>query len=177
MCVAFFINGMGVALLNAQCNSLLSMLHNPTAMGFAHASYGIGALVAPLISTQFARIYTESHTATAPGSSKWALHYAILLMAALSDSTGFVFLLKGRGYEEILREVGLPMHEHEEVELTRTAEPTRGVNGDESGESETVSRKANDGSSFATVLKEVHVHLLAFFIFIYVGLEVTIGGQ
>jgi fucose permease len=185
MCVAFFINGMGMSLLNAQCNSLLSMLHNSTAMGLAHASYGIGALIAPLISTQFARLYTDSHTATGPGSGKWALHYTVLLVVALSDLISFVVLLKGRGYDEILSEMGAPAQEHEEVELTRAAAPvpkesvaeSGGTSGDEGGEGATMSRKARDNSSFAMVLKQVHVHILAAFVFIYVGLEVTIGGQ
>jgi fucose permease len=182
MCVAFFINGMGMSLLNAQCNSLLSMLHNPTAMGLAHASYGIGALISPLISTQFARLYTDSH-ATNPGSGKWALHYTFLLVAALSDLISFAVSLKGRGYDEILSEMGAPTQEHEEVEVTRTVVPAAeepaveaGNSGDEGGESETMSRKAREGSSFGMVLKQVHVHILAAFVFIYVGLEVTIGG-
>jgi hypothetical protein len=70
------------------------------------------------------------------------------------------------------------------VELTRVAAPapeesvmeSGGPSGDEGGESVTMSRKAWDGSSFAMVLKQVHIRILAAFVFIYVGLEVTIGG-
>lgn len=180
MCVAFFINGMGMSLLNAQCNSLLSMLRNPTAMGLAHASYGVGALVAPLISTQFAGLYTASHTATTAGSGKWALYYTILIFVALSDMLSFALLFKGKGYEEIMKEMGVSSNEQEEVELTRTTTSARidsaGASGDEGGESETVARKARDAGSFSMVLKQVQVHILAAFVFIYVGLEVTIGG-
>lgn len=185
MCIAFFINGMGMALLNAQCNSLLSMLHNPTAMGLAHASYGVGALIAPLISTQFANIYTESHAASGINTGKWALYYTILLFVALSDMASVAYLLRGKGYEEVLGEMGVPNHDQEELELTRATTPaqikpaedaTAGMSGDEGGESETASRRARDAGSFAMVLKQVHVHILAAFVFIYVGLEVTIGG-
>lgn len=182
MCIAFFINGMGMALLNAQCNSLLSMLHNPTAMGLAHASYGVGALIAPLISTQFANIYTESHAASGINTGKWALYYTILLFVALSDMASVAYLLRGKGYEEVLGEMGVPNHDQEELELTRATTPAQtrpaedAMSGDEGGESETASRRARDAGSFATVLKQVHVHILAAFVFIYVGLEVTIGG-
>jgi len=135
MCVAFFTNGMGMSLLDAQCNSYFPCCTiRPPLHGFPYSN--------------------------------------------------FVVLLKGRGYDEILSEIGALAQEHEEVELTRAAAPapeesvaeSGGPSGDEGGESVTMSRKARDSSSFAMVLKQVHVHILAAFVFIYVGLEVTIGG-
>ncbi|KAG8772919.1 hypothetical protein FRC20_005778 [Serendipita sp. 405] len=37
-------------------------------------------------------------------------------------------------------------------------------------------RKEKEGASFVAVLRQLHVHTLAAFVFIYVGTEVTIGG-
>ena len=99
----------------------------------------------------------------------------------MSDMASFAWLFRGKGYDEILHEMGVPSHEQEEVELT-AATPARvdsveaTTSGDEGGQSEAVSRRARDAGSFSTVLKQVHVHILAAFVFIYVGLEVTIGG-
>jgi len=155
MCVGFYINGMGMSLLNAQGNALLSMLGNPTAMGLAHASYGMGALTAPLISTQFARI------------KRWSLHYSILLGLACLDLAICIFVLRGKGHDEVLTEMGVP--QHDEVELQRPA--THNSNQDE----EAVAPR-KDSEAFSKILKLPHVHILAAFIFIYVGTEVTVGG-
>ena len=164
---------MGASLLNAQGNSLLSMLYNPTAMGIAHACYGVGALISPLISTQFAHVYTNN-----PGSGKWALHYAVLLAFALSDMINFLVLFRGKGYETILRDMGVPNVERERaVELTETRVAEGSRSGDEGGADETASRVNGEDDSFSTVLRQAHVHILAAFVFIYVGLEVTIGGE
>ncbi|PVF91014.1 MFS general substrate transporter, partial [Serendipita vermifera] len=109
MCIGFYINGMGMSLLNSQCNSLLSMLHNPTAMGLAHASYGVGALVAPLLSTQFADYYTRTR------ARNWSLYYTILIGASLSNLVSFVTILRGAGYEEVLK--GMDASQQEEIDL------------------------------------------------------------
>lgn len=152
MCIGFYINGMGMSLINAQGNAILSMMHNPTAMGFAHASYGAGALVAPLISTQFAK------------RPRWSLHYSVLLGVALLDLVACTFVFKGKGHEEVLAEMGVS--QHEEVELRRT-----------SSRDEEEVRSTRDSQSFSVILRMPHVHILAAFVFIYVGVEVTIGGQ
>jgi fucose permease len=173
MCIGFYINGMGMSLLNAQCNSLLSMLHNPTAMGLAHASYGAGALIAPLLSTQFADYYTRTHT------RNWALYYTILIGASLSNFASFTMILRGAGYEEVLK--GMGVSQNEEIELkndvsrTQTIDTGMAASQAEIGNSSS-SRSIKDGNTFAIVLKQVHVHVLAAFVFIYVGVEVTIGG-
>ncbi|PVF98696.1 MFS general substrate transporter [Serendipita vermifera] len=174
MCIGFYINGMGMSLLNSQCNSLLSMLHNPTAMGLAHASYGVGALVAPLLSTQFADYYTRTH------ARNWSLYYAILIGASLSNFVSFVTILRGAGYEEVLK--GMGVSQQEEIELRNNMSRTESGNDStvdvaqtETGDS-AFTRSTKEGNTFGIVLKQVHVHVLAAFVFIYVGVEVTIGG-
>lgn len=169
VCVACFMNGMGMSLLNAQCNALLSMLHDSTVMGFALACYGAGALVSPLISTQFADYYAETH------QRYWTLFYTVLMGAALSNLISFGTLFKGAGYEEILSSMGVS--KQEEIQLQRPqsrAEDPRANAG--TTQAEEGSRSSKDENTFALVLKQVHVHTLAAFIFIYVGVEVTIGG-
>ena len=82
----------------------MSMLKNPTEMGMAHAAYGMfdlpilaaltrfegtGALVSPLISTQFAQ-YT---------GRKWALYYTFLLGTLIINLTILVWRFRGREYD------------------------------------------------------------------------------
>ncbi|KAF9448120.1 MFS general substrate transporter [Macrolepiota fuliginosa MF-IS2] len=69
--MAFTINGFGVALQDAQANGFVASLqHNgETKMGLLHAAYGAGALIAPLISTQFAQLQC------------WSFHYLVSLDA------------------------------------------------------------------------------------------------
>jgi fucose permease len=162
---------MGMSLLNAQGNSLLSMLHNPTAMGFAHACYGIGALVSPLISTQFASYYDRTQ------GRLWTLFYTVLIGAALSNIISFATLFKGAGYEEILNKMGVQKQEEIELQNPQSREANNGINADAGGtQPEEGSQSNRDENTFGLVLKQVHVHTLAVFIFIYVGVEVTIGG-
>jgi fucose permease len=180
MCIAFFINGMGMSLLNAQCNSLLSMLRNPSAMGFAHASYGTGALIAPLISTQFAKLANGS--ADGAVNPKWAFYYLFMVVIALSDMSSFIFVFKGKGYEEVLSGMGVHSNEEEQALQLEVRQPVRPQNSeeDDNSEAEEIQRREQiakkEKGSFVEVLKQVQVHLLAAFIFIYVGVEVTIGG-
>ncbi|KAG8809202.1 hypothetical protein FRC18_004655, partial [Serendipita sp. 400] len=250
MCVGFFVNGMGMSLLNAQGNAILSMLRNPTAMGLAHASYGTGALVAPLISTQFAETYTYSgnpssgtlsghHKEGGTGGHRWSYYYSILMGTAVLNALIITGVFRGRGYEEVLRLMGFKPSEQQHLrssspsegeqeetegredglELTRvnarsdervsriigavdvkrpsdngegaivsrtatqenTTATTREVDLDavesasESGDV-AARRKEKEGASFVVVLRQLHVHTLAAFVFVYVGTEVTIGG-
>lgn len=161
MCIGFFVNGMGMSLLNSQGNAILSMLNNPTAMGFAHAFYGTGALIAPLISTQFVE------------RPRWSLYYTILLGTSVLDLISFTLVFKGEGVEEVLEKMGVRTHEEaEHLKLQRVH--ARDENADIDEVAETTPRR--DSGSFGAVLKQIHVHTLAAFVFIYVGTEVTIGG-
>ena len=102
----------------------------------------------------------------------------MLLVFTLSDVVSFLVLFRGTGYEEILRDMGVPNVERElAVELTETRVGEGTGSGSEGGAEETVSRVDGEDDSFSMVLRQAHVHILAAFVFIYVGLEVTIGGQ
>jgi fucose permease len=110
MCFGYFLVGCGLALLNAQMNAFISTMQNPSAMGIAHASYGAcsppppssrkinnlvvgcigtGALISPLIATQFAQI------------EHWYFHYLFLLGATIITLSVIVIFFRGKAAEGI----------------------------------------------------------------------------
>lgn len=168
VCFAFYLLGTGLSLLNAHGNGFLSMLKNPTEMGIAHASYGTGALVSPLISTQFSQF----------SGRKWAFYYIFLLGAVVISLVVIIGRFKGREYDVILSEMGVA----QDVDFTTERRP-----GEVSTDSQQVSPQqtsASEGSGdrgvrgvpFSSVMKQTVMHIMALFIFVYVGVEVTIGG-
>jgi fucose permease len=68
--LSYLINGVGMSLQQAHTNTYVGSLGNRFGMGVLHASYGVGALCAPLLSTHFA---VQAH---------WSYHY--LVSAGLS---------------------------------------------------------------------------------------------
>lgn len=120
-------------------------------MGFAHASFGTGALVAPLIATQFSR---KVH---------WTFYYFILLGAILLDMVVFTTVFRGKGHEEILKEMGAP----EETELQDLTSHT------DEGPRPTDRVHHAEVGFFS---KHRLTALFALYLFVYVGIEVTIGG-
>jgi MFS family permease len=64
--IGFCVNGFGLGLQDAQANGFITRLPNATSrMSIAHAVYGLGALVSPIIATQFAK----------PDIKDWHFHY------------------------------------------------------------------------------------------------------
>ncbi|KAJ3563562.1 hypothetical protein NP233_g8859 [Leucocoprinus birnbaumii] len=136
--MAFTINGVGIALQDAQANGFVASLkHDAEAkMGVLHAAYGAGAFVAPLVATQFAQL------------QRWSFHYIVSLGIALSNTIVLCLIFGTKTQEECLRMVG----------------------------QEAAPKGQDDKSSFNSILRIKAVHFLAFFILVYVGVEVTIGG-
>ncbi|KAI1792715.1 MFS general substrate transporter [Ganoderma leucocontextum] len=97
MCFAFMISGFGMSLQNAHCNGFVASSGGniATKIGFLHASYGFGALVAPLVSTQFA---VQKH---------WSYHYLVSAMLALLNCAAQWWAFRGRRQEEVLAEAGV----------------------------------------------------------------------
>ncbi|KAJ7189055.1 major facilitator superfamily domain-containing protein [Mycena filopes] len=141
--LAGVINGIGLAIQDAQANGYVASLANNSdaKMGYVQAAYGAGALVAPLVSTQFAQL------------PHWSFHYLISvgLMALNTLLLGLVF--RGKSQDECLSQIG----------QQATAESSN-VQGDE------------ERSHFRQIISLKAVHILALFLFVYVGVEVTIGG-
>ncbi|KAJ3516394.1 hypothetical protein NLJ89_g1148 [Agrocybe chaxingu] len=137
--MAYAINGVGLALQDAQANGFVATLqsHAEAKMGILHAAYGCGAFASPLVSTQFAQL------------PRWSFHFLTSLGVAISNTILLVLVFKLKGQDECLRQAG-------EIVPERTTE--------------------NEQGTFKTVMRTKAVHLLAVFILIYVGVEVTIGG-
>ncbi|RPD75475.1 MFS general substrate transporter [Lentinus tigrinus ALCF2SS1-7] len=95
MCCAFVLSGFGLSLQHAHANGFVAALNSPTKMGFMHGSYGFGALVAPLVSTQFAK--SDAH---------WSYHYIVSIALYLSVVTSSSLVFRGRRQEVILEESG-----------------------------------------------------------------------
>ncbi|TFK72081.1 MFS general substrate transporter [Pluteus cervinus] len=144
--LAFVLNGFGSALQDSQANGFVASLKDggELKMGVLHASYveslyvylGFGALVAPLVATQFSHL------------ERWSFHYLISLGLALSNFAGLAMVFRFRTHDECLVEIGQAPGE----------------------------KSASEHSTFRQILGLRFVHLLAIFILIYVGIEVTIGG-
>ena len=138
--ISFTINGIGIAVQDAQANGFVASLKDnaEAKMGVLHAAYGAGAFAAPLISTQFAQL------------RHWSFHYLISVGIAISNTLLLMAVFRFKNQDDCLREIGQPV-EHN--------------SGSDSGH-----------STFRQILSHKHVHFLAFFILVYVGVEVTIGG-
>ncbi|KAF9242916.1 MFS general substrate transporter [Melanogaster broomeanus] len=133
---AYFINGIGLALQNAQSVAYVASFKEnvETRMGVFMA--GAGALSSPLVATQFSQLH------------RWSFHYLTCLGLALINTFVLIFVFRLKRKDECLAEIGI------------------------SAESKDASKHSHLRQIFA--LKDVH--LLATFILVYVGAEVTIGG-
>ncbi|KAK7039467.1 major facilitator superfamily domain-containing protein, partial [Favolaschia claudopus] len=136
---SFFLNGVGIAIQDAQANGYVASLrHSPEIkMGLLHGAYGAGALVSPLVATQFSQL------------RHWSFHYLISLGIAITNTVILIWIFRLKTQDECLEVVG---------------------------EGPIDAASTNEHSSFRQILSMKTVHLLAFFILVYVGMEVTIGG-
>lgn len=155
MCMCFFINGINFSLINVQVNGILALLPTKTPLGLGHSLFGAGALVAPLIATQFAQL------------PRWSFYYLILLGAALGNFSSLATVFWGRGLDEILQEMDIPSAASEESTSDNdTMSP--------------VKESPNDSTlppdNHGIIPRQFYTPLLALFTFICVGVEVSIGG-
>jgi fucose permease len=84
--IFFIFNGAGMALQDAQANGYVAaQTHGLSAkMGVLHGVYGLGALVSPLVATQFSTL------------PKWSFHYLTSLGVALINTVALIVVFKGR---------------------------------------------------------------------------------
>ncbi|KAF8155520.1 hypothetical protein B0H34DRAFT_808609 [Crassisporium funariophilum] len=124
---------------DAQANGYVATLkHNAAAkLGILHASWGVGALISPLVSTKFSQ------------QPRWSFHFLVSLVLAILNSVVLLLVFKFRHQDECLELAGEVLQEKE--------------------------AGAGNGT-FRRVMSDRSVHFLAIFIFIYIGVEVTIGG-
>ncbi|KAK1223948.1 hypothetical protein PQX77_013169 [Marasmius sp. AFHP31] len=162
--MAYTINGVGLSIQDAQANGFVASLreNTETKMGLLHAAYGVGAFAAPLASTQFSQL------------KHWSFHYLCSLGIAFINTmlVLVIFKLKNQDGEASFTTLhlilaindGFPTHLYFAdclVEIGQTA-----------GEKDQGSKHG----TFRQILTHRNVHLMAFFILVYVGVEVTIGG-
>ncbi|PVF93671.1 MFS general substrate transporter [Serendipita vermifera] len=167
-CIFFALNGAGISIQDAQANGLVASVHEHASekMGLLHAIYGLGAFAAPLVSTQFAQ------------HPRWSFHFLASLGLAILNTIFLAVTVKGSSLEDILRSIGSPpieAHPSAAVELaTRPGSPTTDNSAENGNQSQnTTTREQN---SISQILRSRVVQLMAFFILVYVGVEVTIGG-
>ncbi|KAI0350879.1 MFS general substrate transporter [Trametes cingulata] len=110
LCVAFVFIGFGLSMQHAHCNSYVAAVkhHTRTKLGFLHGVYGLGALVAPLVATQFAK-----------SASHWSFHYLVSAGLYITNCISLWFVFRGRSQREILAEEGEPGMEEEGAVLTK----------------------------------------------------------
>ncbi|KAF5356946.1 hypothetical protein D9756_006376 [Leucocoprinus leucothites] len=94
--ISFAINGFGCALELSQTIGLVASLkrHGDIKMGFFHAFYGLGALSAPFVATQFAQ------------TRHWSFHYLISLCLAILNTISFSTVFGFKTQDECLKLIG-----------------------------------------------------------------------
>ncbi|OCH87228.1 MFS general substrate transporter [Obba rivulosa] len=101
MCIGFLFTGFGIALQNAQANGFVGSLKEGarTKFGFLHATYGLGALTAPLVATQFV------------GITHWSFHYLISTVIGVTNVAVLYFVFKGKNQDDVMAEAGAEAEE------------------------------------------------------------------
>ncbi|EED85044.1 predicted protein [Postia placenta Mad-698-R] len=119
--------------------------------GMTLARMGFGALCSPLVATQFSQL------------PRWSFHYLISLGIAFINTVLLAVVLRFRTQNECLAAIG--------EDLPQTGAPGDGAH--------MTGGAANDSSKskYKQMFRLKELHLLALFIFIYVGIEVTVGGN
>jgi len=103
--MAYAINGFGSSLEDAQANGSVANYKDnaSTKMGILHAAYGAGALVSPLVATQFAQLH------------RWSFHYLTSLAVATLNTIFLVCIFKFKTQDECLAQIGQATEENEAV--------------------------------------------------------------
>ncbi|KAL0573636.1 hypothetical protein V5O48_008308 [Marasmius crinis-equi] len=148
--VAYAISGAGIALQEAQASGFVASLMNDTEvkMGVIHACFGIGAFLAPLLATQFTQLELQ-----------WSFFFMISLGSAIVNTVLLTVVFRLQSRDCCLAEIG------ESIDTT----------GCPTDEKEHGSLSQSHGS-FTHILCNRNVHLMAVFLFVYIGMETTVGG-
>ncbi|CAL1713982.1 unnamed protein product [Somion occarium] len=93
--LGYFMSGYGVAILDAGSSGYLTTWRDSTRMGIMQGVYGLGALTAPLSSTQFAQL------------PQWSFHYLVSLALCVLNITFLSLAFRFRRQDDCLQEIGL----------------------------------------------------------------------
>ncbi|KAL5537106.1 hypothetical protein ACEPAF_929 [Sanghuangporus sanghuang] len=96
-CIAFFIDGWGLSIQDAQANGYVAGLteSSATKMGMMHALYGLGAMFSPFAATEFAKM-----------SQHWSYHFVASVGLATINTLILLLVFRGRVQDECFREIG-----------------------------------------------------------------------
>ncbi|KIY70510.1 MFS general substrate transporter [Cylindrobasidium torrendii FP15055 ss-10] len=94
--LGYFCSGFGVSLQNAQGNGFVGSLkeHKTTKLNMLHAGYGVGAFIAPLVSTKFSE------------SEHWSYHFIISTGLAVLNTVMLTAVFRGKRQEDLMAEAG-----------------------------------------------------------------------
>lgn len=145
-------------------------------MALAHAMYGLGAFVVPLVATQFAR-------RTPRMEGRWNYHYLVSLGVALANTAGLVWVFRGKREEMLFKEQGFtPVGGEVDEKIDTGHLDLDHADGNPNQEDDPTAEDASPSSTlgshvkFKRILSSPFIHLVAAFSLLYVGIEVTIGG-
>ncbi|KIJ59386.1 hypothetical protein HYDPIDRAFT_100851 [Hydnomerulius pinastri MD-312] len=150
--LGYAINGIGMALQDAQANGFVASIRDnaEAKMGLLHAAYGGCTLPASYSKpTSGAGALSSPLVATQFAQlPHWSFHYLCSLGVAVLNTILLIVVFGLKKQDDCLAQIGQP-----------------------AGEEGT-----SEKSQFKQIFGLKDVHLLAFFILVYVGVEVTMGG-
>ncbi|KAH8829757.1 MFS general substrate transporter [Flagelloscypha sp. PMI_526] len=102
-CLAYSLNGFGMAILQGQCISFVAGLreNKEVRIGLMQAAYGAGALLSPIVATQFAKL------------PQWSFNYLITLGMSIFNFILVVIVFRGRTQEQSLLRFGQTLDQTE----------------------------------------------------------------
>ncbi|KAH9003402.1 MFS general substrate transporter [Lactarius hatsudake] len=154
--ITYAINGFGASFADAQANGFVANYKDNAAakMGFLHAAYGEDILIlhrhhSASLGCSGVGALTAPLVATQFSQlHRWSFYYLASLGVATLNTVLLICVFKLKTQDECLAQIG------------QLPEEKEGVN----------------GSKYKEMFKLKSLHLLALFILVYVGVEVTIGG-
>ncbi|KAF7325469.1 MFS domain-containing protein [Mycena kentingensis (nom. inval.)] len=183
------LNGFGLATQNSQSVGYVASLRvrQATKMGIFQSAYGLGCLTSPLVVTQFLSLARSGY---------WALSYLTAVVVAMINALSLWVVFRRRTQEECLAQIGqveldFPQEKIPQSPLgvadAHAAVPTPAPTPAPPLTAFSVAQsqmypptpyptQTLQKSTMRQVLSLKVVHLLALFLFAYVGTEVTIAG-
>ncbi|KAF7329213.1 MFS domain-containing protein [Mycena kentingensis (nom. inval.)] len=155
-----FFTAIGLSINNSQMTGYLTVftVSPQTKMGIYQSFFGLGCLVSPLVATQFAKLPRRGH---------WGFLYLVTLGLAIANAAMIALVFRGMKQEECLKRAGQMVNGQESEEKPHPDVPSSAV------EMDTLARRKG---FFHELISSKSLHLLALFLFVYVGTEVTISG-
>lgn len=183
MPVCYAVVGFGMALQDAQANTYVAILPNADyKFGLLHASYGLGALVCPLAATAFASSGIQFSFFYSISLGLSLINVAILLNAfrfkyriPMVESTAAATDAEANssGDEMELQELGEGGEEKDTASSTNGNSQSNGISKARASPARAIKKRKN---SLHATLTNRTVLVMAVFIFVYVGSEVSMGG-